>query len=106
MSAVCVRAHMQRADDAELGTSAYELADAFCEQARLRIEELFTALWTNSDRTDYRLARAVLAGRYAWQEAGVIDPTDGDLPWIAEVEPGPATGPNLRRRTNPERTPS
>ena len=102
MSAVCVRAHMQRSDDLELGASAYELADAFCQQSRLRIEELFTALWTNSDGSDYRLARQVLDGRYRWQEAGVIDPSEDDLPWIAEVLPGPATSPNLRRRTNPD----
>jgi alkylation response protein AidB-like acyl-CoA dehydrogenase len=103
MSAVCVRADMQRSDDPDLGASAYELADAFCRQARLRIEGLFTGLWTNSDGSDYRLARQVLDGRYRWQEAGVIDPSEDDLPWIAEVRPGPATGPNLRRRTSPER---
>ncbi|MCI0686294.1 MAG: acyl-CoA dehydrogenase family protein [Sporichthyaceae bacterium] len=101
MSAVCIRAHMQRQDDPELGKTAYELANAFCEQARLRVDELFRALWTNTDGTDYKLARGVLDGRYAWQEAGVIDPSESDLPWIAEVTPGPATGPNLRRRTNP-----
>ena len=34
MTAACVRAEMMRADDAEQGEAAVELADAFCEQAR------------------------------------------------------------------------
>ncbi len=47
MSAACVRADMERADDPERGTAAIDLADAFCRQARLRIDGLFAALWEN-----------------------------------------------------------
>jgi hypothetical protein len=44
------------------------------------------------------VARGLLAGRYAWQEAGIIDPSEGELPWIVETNPGPASLPNVHRR--------
>ncbi|KHO24758.1 acyl-CoA dehydrogenase family protein [Mycolicibacterium setense] len=77
MTAACVRAQ----DDAE--ASAVELADAFCRQSRVRAEQLFTQLWTNSDDSDRALARGVLAGRYTWMENGIIDPSI-EGPWIAQ----------------------
>ena len=62
--------------------AARELADAFCGQARLRVEALFDALWSNTDDTD-RAGPAVLAGDYTWLEEGVLDPSEGTGPWIA-----------------------
>ena len=49
MSAACVRAEAQRVADPVVGQQAYELAEAFCQQATLRVEALFDALWTNTD---------------------------------------------------------
>jgi alkylation response protein AidB-like acyl-CoA dehydrogenase len=98
MSAVCVRAEAQRAAAAAEGEQAYELADAFCQQATLRVEALFHALWTNTDGTDVRLANDLLDGRYTWLERGIIDQSEGTGPWIAHWEPGPSTEPNLARR--------
>jgi hypothetical protein len=98
MSAVCVRAEAQRAAGAAEGEQAYELADAFCQQATLRVEALFHALWANTDGTDVRLANDVLEGRYTWLEQGIIDQSEGTGPWIADWEPGPSTEPNLARR--------
>ena len=98
MSAVCVRAQAQRAAGAAEGEQAYELADAFCQQATLRVEALFHALWANTDGTDVRLANDVLEGRYTWLEQGIIDQSEGTGPWIADWEPGPSTEPNLARR--------
>lgn len=98
MAAVCVRAEAQRVADRAEGQQAYELADAFCDQARLRVEALFAALWTNTDRADTRLARAVLADRYLWLEDGILDPSEGTGPWIAHWEPGASTESNLARR--------
>lgn len=96
MSATCVRAEMIRVDGPEQGRTAYELADAFCQQARLRVEELFDALWTNTDSTDRELASRVLDGRYTWLEEGVLDAsTDG--PWIAEAAPGPSDRDSVHR---------
>jgi len=96
MSASCVRAEMIRADEPGNGRAAYELANAFCEQARLRVDELFRALWDNSDAVDRGLAKQVLDGRYIWAEDGVLDPS-GDLPWIAAATPGPSQVENVRR---------
>jgi hypothetical protein len=81
MAASCVRAEMLRAQGNQLGV---ELADAFCRQARLRVERLFDALWHNTDGADERLAKAVLEGRHTWFEADVLDPTEGTGPWIAD----------------------
>jgi alkylation response protein AidB-like acyl-CoA dehydrogenase len=104
MAAACVRAEAQRVADATEGQQAYELAGAFCQQATLRVEELFRALWTNTDSTDVRLAREVLGGRYTWLEQGILDQSEGTGPWIADWEPGPSTEENLARRflTAPE----
>ncbi|HEU0087981.1 MAG TPA: acyl-CoA dehydrogenase family protein [Pseudonocardiaceae bacterium] len=91
MTAACVRA--QR--DPENGT-AVELADAFCAQAAVRVEELFARLWSNSDTTDRALARGVLDDHFTWLEAGVLDPSlDG--PWIAHTPPGPSTQQDVHR---------
>jgi alkylation response protein AidB-like acyl-CoA dehydrogenase len=96
MSAVCVRArHMAATGDH--GREAGRLADVFCRQSRVRVEELFTRLWTNTDGPDRHLARAVLSGRMEWLEAGIVDPSR-EGPWIADATPGPSTADNVRRR--------
>ncbi|MBW0015597.1 acyl-CoA dehydrogenase family protein [Mycobacterium sp.] len=98
MSAVCVRAEGQRVADPTVGRQAYELADAFCQQATLRVEDLFEALWSNSDSSDVRLTRNVLDGRYTWLEDGIVDQSEGTGPWIAHWEPQESTETNLARR--------
>ncbi len=97
MSAACVRAEMLLADDAERGRSAQRLADAFCGQARLRVDKLFDDLWTNTDEVDRKLAGAVLAGDMTWLEEGVIDPSEGTGPWIADWEPRESTEDSVWR---------
>jgi len=96
MSAACVRAEMLREEDGAEGMAAFELADAFCRQARVRVDELFDRLWRNTDDSDRRLAKRVLEGRYLWQEDGVLD-ISGDGPWIAAADAGPGTGENVHR---------
>ncbi len=94
MSAVCVRA--QADDEHGVGQGPRELADAFCQQSRVRIEALFSRLWHNSDVVDARIARRVSEGRYQWLEEGIVDPsTDG--PWIAAAEPGPSKREDVHR---------
>ncbi|MGA5518725.1 acyl-CoA dehydrogenase family protein [Streptomyces pseudogriseolus] len=95
MSAACVRAELLR-DRGDHGREAYQLADAFCRQARLRVEELFGRLWSNTDDLDRKVVKNVLTGSYAWLEEGVVDPS-GDGPWIADAAPGPSTRENVRR---------
>jgi alkylation response protein AidB-like acyl-CoA dehydrogenase len=102
MSAACVRAEMQRAEGGEEGAAAVELADTFCQQARLRVEALFDALWENTDDRDGATARALLDGRYTWLEAGVLDASEGTGPWISDWRSGASSEENLHRRVVPD----
>ncbi|MFF4187299.1 acyl-CoA dehydrogenase family protein [Streptomyces sp. NPDC001691] len=95
MSAACVRAEHLGATG-ENGREALQLADAFCRQSRIRVEELFTRLWSNTDDLDRKIVDEVLAGSYTWLEEGVLDPSD-DGPWIADATPGPAKRDNVHR---------
>ncbi|MFF8544324.1 acyl-CoA dehydrogenase family protein [Streptomyces werraensis] len=95
ISAACVRAELLRSRG-DHGREAYQLADAFCRQARLRVEELFGRLWSNTDDLDRKVVKNVLGGSYTWLEDGVIDPS-GDGPWIADATPGESTRENVRR---------
>lgn len=95
MSAACVRAELLRRTG-EHGREAYRLADAFCRQSRIRVEELFGRLWTNTDDLDRSVVKDVLAGSYTWLEEGVLDPS-GDGPWIADATPGPSVRENVHR---------
>ena len=91
MSAACTRART------EGSTEGRELADLFCQQARVRIDALFTALWDNTDSDDAAAARKVLDGRYAFVEDGILR-DDDDLPWVASWASGPTRTENVRRR--------
>jgi alkylation response protein AidB-like acyl-CoA dehydrogenase len=98
MAACCSRAEMLRTDDPARAETAYELAEVFCEQARLRVDHLFEQLWSNTDDSDRQLARRVLDGAYLWLEDGIVDPSEGTGPWIAQWEPGESTAENVARR--------
>jgi len=68
MSAACVRAHML----AEKGQKeAIALADTFCREARLRVDDLFRNLYGENDENLYKLAMSVLKGEHAWLEQGI-----------------------------------
>ncbi len=101
MAAACSRAEMLRtkaaAGQGAEGESAYELADAFCEQARVRVDELFERLWHNTDDIDRRVAARTLDGRYVFLEDGIIDQSEGTGPWIAAWTPGESERPNMAR---------
>ncbi len=75
-----MKEHPERADETR------ELADAFCTQAKVRTERLFTALWSNADGPNHRLALDILKGRHTWLEEGVIDPSAGDGPMVPSAE--------------------
>ncbi|MGW1785386.1 acyl-CoA dehydrogenase family protein [Streptomyces sp. NPDC002143] len=95
MSAACVRAELLRSRG-EHGREAYQLADAFCRQSRIRVDELFTRLWSNTDGVDRKVVKGVMAGAYEWLEQGIVDPS-GEGPWIAEAAPGPSERENVHR---------
>ncbi len=98
MSAACVRADMDASQGKGGGRAqtGVELADAFCEQARLRCDELFDQLWKNTDQADSGLAKKVMSDRYMWLEEGVIDPSLPG-PWVSVSEPGPSKAEDLHR---------
>ncbi|MCX4670375.1 acyl-CoA dehydrogenase family protein [Streptomyces sp. NBC_01381] len=95
MSAACVRAELLRTTE-EHGREAYQLADTFCRQSRIRVDELFDRLWTNTDDIDRKVVKGVLSGTYTWLESGVVDPS-GEGPWIAAATPGPTKRENVHR---------
>ncbi|MEU6679617.1 acyl-CoA dehydrogenase family protein [Streptomyces sp. NPDC046925] len=95
MSAACVRAELLRTTE-DHGREAYQLADTFCRQSRIRVDELFDRLWTNTDDIDRKVVKGVLTGTYTWLESGVVDPS-GEGPWIADATPGASTRENVHR---------
>jgi hypothetical protein len=95
MSAACVRAELLRTTE-DYGREAYQLADTFCHQSRIRVDELFDRLWTNTDDIDRKVVKGVLSGTYTWLESGVVDPS-GEGPWIADATPGASTRENVHR---------
>ncbi|WP_336322805.1 acyl-CoA dehydrogenase family protein [Streptomyces lavendofoliae] len=95
MSAACVRAELLRSTG-DHGREAYQLADAFCRQSRIRVEELFGRLWSNTDDLDRTVVKGVLSGTYTWLEEGILDPS-GDGAWIADATPGPSDRENVHR---------
>jgi alkylation response protein AidB-like acyl-CoA dehydrogenase len=97
MAASCSRAEMLLRTSPERGATAFELAEAFCEQARVRVDEYFDQLWRNTDDGDRDLSRKVLAGDYEWLEAGVLDQSEGTGPWIADASPRATEKENLHR---------
>ena len=98
MSAACTRAQLDATDTVgtERGSTGFELAGTYCTQARLRCDELFSQLWSNTDAADATLSRRVLAGRYTWLENGIIDPSTPGA-WVAAAEPGPSKHDNVHR---------
>jgi hypothetical protein len=72
-SATCVRAHDEtRRNPAD--RTPLDLAGLFCLQARRRVEALFGEIASNDDPETYRVARAVLDGKYGWLERGIVEP--------------------------------
>jgi alkylation response protein AidB-like acyl-CoA dehydrogenase len=86
ISATVVYTQTQMRDHPERAAETQELAEAFCNQAQLRTERLFTQLWSNADGANHRLALDVLSGRHTWLEAGIIDPSAGDGPMVPSAE--------------------
>jgi alkylation response protein AidB-like acyl-CoA dehydrogenase len=71
ITASCLRAQSLMKN---VGKSAEvcELADYFCNSARLRIAHLFRELHHNADPEGYRLAQKVLDGKQDWLREGIL----------------------------------
>jgi len=72
ISATCARAQSMLGK-ANRDPHGVELADCFSKQSRLKIKELFRALWSNNDKSNYRVAQQILEGNDQWLEKGIID---------------------------------
>lgn len=71
MTAACSRAQaMRRTQPSD--ESPVELADLFCRMARRRIDQTLRGLSENEDRSSFRAAQDVLAGRFEWLEDGIL----------------------------------
>jgi len=53
--------------------NAIELADIFCREARLRIDENFRTLFDNHDDKSYRFVSSFLKGNFEWLEGELVD---------------------------------
>jgi alkylation response protein AidB-like acyl-CoA dehydrogenase len=71
ITATCLRAHAMMKDVAK-STEVRELADYFCNSARLRVAHLFRDLHSNADREGYRVAQKVLEGKEEWLQQGIL----------------------------------
>jgi ACAD9/ACADV-like protein len=71
MAAACSRAVMLASKLNQ--PEAIQLADAFCAEARGRIEALFKSLYGPHDEQLYKVAMSVLKGEHAWLEQGIAN---------------------------------
>src|ERR1019366_1888761 len=92
MAATCSRAQMLATKLNQPG--AVQLADAFCAEARQRIEQHFRSLYGPNDEKLYKLAMSVLKGEHAWLENGIVDEA-----YYHDVVPAAASASDGRRRT-------
>ncbi|TLM67650.1 MAG: DNA polymerase II [Deltaproteobacteria bacterium] len=67
-----VAAVLARAASPAAPAESIALADLFCRQARRRLEKLRRDLYRNDDAEDYRFARALLDGRFAWLTDNIV----------------------------------
>jgi alkylation response protein AidB-like acyl-CoA dehydrogenase len=95
ISACCVRAkHLRGTPE---GKTALELANLYCAQARLRVDDMLRALWRNTDAADGVVAKRLVNGEYAWLEEGILPLPEAGA-WVSRWEPGPSTETDVSRR--------
>jgi hypothetical protein len=82
ISSAVVYAQTLQNEQPARAAEAIALADLFCKQARRRAEALFDELFDNDDDAAYKLAQDVLAGKFTWDEEGVLD-LSGEGPQVA-----------------------
>ena len=54
--------------------NAIDLADVFCREARIRIENTFSNLFTDYDDAAYKLVQNLMKGEYDWFEGQLVQP--------------------------------
>ena len=63
--------------------NAMELADVFCREARMRIDQNFRTLFDNHDEESYKLVSKLLKGEFDWLKGQVVEPV---VPTPEQVE--------------------
>jgi alkylation response protein AidB-like acyl-CoA dehydrogenase len=63
--------------------NAMELADVFCREARMRIDQNFRTLFDNHDELAYRVVQNIMKGDYEWLEGQLVQPL---VPTAEQVE--------------------
>ncbi|MCM2315752.1 MAG: acyl-CoA dehydrogenase family protein [Thermoanaerobaculia bacterium] len=63
--------------------NAYDLADHFCREARLRIENNFRTLFHNHDDYSYQVAMTFMKGDFQWAEGMLVE---GIVPTPEKIE--------------------
>jgi alkylation response protein AidB-like acyl-CoA dehydrogenase len=63
--------------------NALELADLFCREARMRIDQNFRTLFANHDDLAYKVVQKIMKGEYEWLEGELVQPT---VPTVEQVE--------------------
>jgi len=54
--------------------NAIELADVFCRETRIRIENTFSSMFTDYDDAAYKLVQNMMKGEYDWFEGQLVQP--------------------------------
>jgi alkylation response protein AidB-like acyl-CoA dehydrogenase len=67
-----IGAVLSRAASPSVPAESIALADIFCRQSRRRLKALRRDLYHNDDNENYRLARALLDGRFAWLTDNIV----------------------------------
>ena len=97
MAAACSRAEMLRADTG-YGETAYELADTFCQQARVGSRLTWRSVGQHRRRRPQ--ARKPCWTVTMWLEEGMVDPSEGTGPWITSWTAEESTVENQARRVD------
>jgi len=63
--------------------NALELADLFCREARVRIDQTFRTLFDNHDDLQYKVVQKMMKGEYEWLEGSLVQPV---VPTAEQVE--------------------
>ncbi len=77
---LAIGAVLARAASPSAPAESIALAELFCRQARRRVEALRRAIYQNDDVEDYRFARALLDGRFAWLTDNIVSTWRKDKP--------------------------
>jgi alkylation response protein AidB-like acyl-CoA dehydrogenase len=63
--------------------NALELADLFCREARVRVDQTFRTLFDNHDDLQYKVVQKMMKGDYEWLEGPLVQPV---VPTAEQVE--------------------